>query len=133
MAQIGKLGDITFEASDEVVWTVSNMSWSGSSRYAVHERHMYDAMSELTGSNADQISFDIILSQNFGINPQTELTRLWRYMRSGTALSLAIGSKGYGKYRWTITKLNIKLQIFDGKGDVTRAVVTVSLQEYLWW
>ena len=133
MAQIGKLGDITFEASDEVVRTVSNMSWSGSSRYAVHERHMYDAMSELTGSNADQISFDIILSQNFGINPQTELTRLWRYMRSGQTLPLAIGSKGYGKYRWTITRLDIKLQNFDGSGNVIRAVVTVSLQEYLWW
>ena len=133
MAQIGLLGDIIFEVSDDVVRTVSNMSWSGSSRYSVHQRHMYDAMSELTGSNADQIQFDITLSAYLGVNPQTELTKLWRYMRSGTALSLAIGSKGYGKYRWTITKLNIKLQIFDGKGDVTRAVVTVSLQEYLWW
>ena len=133
MAQIGKLGDITFEVSDEVVLTVSNMSWSGSSRYAVHERHMYDAMSELTGSDADQISLDIVLSQNLGVNPQEELTKLWRYMRSGKTLPLAIGSKGYGKYRWTITRLNIKLQNFDGIGNVIRAVVTVNLQEYLWW
>ena len=133
MAQIGKLGDIVFEVSDEVVLTVSNMSWSGSSRYAVHERHMYDAMSEQTGSDADQISLDIVLSQNMGVNPQEELTKLWRYMRSGKTLPLAIGSKGYGKYRWTITRLDIKLQNFDGSGNVMRAVVTVSLQEYLWW
>lgn len=133
MAQVGKLGDITFEVSDEVVRTVSNMSWSGSSRYTVHERHMYDAMSELTGSNADQISFDIVLSTNWGVNPQNELTKLWRYLRSGQTLPLAIGDKGYGKYRWTITQLNIKLQNFDGIGNVIRAVVTVSLQEYLWW
>ena len=133
MAKVGMLGDIVFEVSDKVVETIDNMSWSGSSRYSVHERHLYDAMSELTGSNADQIQFDITLSAYLGVNPQAELTKLWRYMRSGETLALAIGNKGYGKYRWTITKLNIKLQHFDNDGDVTRAVVTVSLQEYLWW
>ena len=133
MAKVGMLGDIVFEVSDNVVETVDNMSWSGSSRYSVHERHLYDAMSEQTGSDADQIQFDMTLSAYLGVNPQGELTKLWRYMRSGKTLPLAIGNKGYGKYRWTITRLNIKLQYFDGDGDVTQAVVTVSLQEYLWW
>ncbi len=129
---IGKLGDIIFEVSDETVQTVNNMSWSGSVRYATHQRHLYHAKTEYTGMDPDKISFDIVLSAYLGVNPQTSINKIWKYMRDGELLPLVIGHKGYGKYRWTITKHNIKQKHFDSEGDLTHAVVSVSLQEYVY-
>ena len=133
MAQVGMLGDILFEVSDETVKTIENAVWSGSVRYATHQRHIYHAKTEFTGIDPDQFTFDITLSAYLGVNPMTELNKLWKYERDGETLPLVIGRKGYGKYRWTILKHSTKMKYFDGDGDVTHCVVSVSLQEYIWW
>lgn len=133
MAQIGLLGDIVFEVSDETILTIENMSWSGSARYAAHERHLYDVKTEYLGVDADQIQLDITLSAYLGVNPQQLLTKLWKYERSGQTLPLVIGRKGYGKYRWTITKHSTTMTSYDNDGDLTQCTVTINLQEYVWW
>ena len=42
-----------------------------------------------------------------------------------------IGNKGYGKYRWSVLDHKMKMETYDGRGNVTSATVSVSLQEYL--
>lgn len=128
---IGMLGDIPFEVSDRVVQTISNAKWSGSARYATHKRHLYHARTEYLGMEADQMQFDIKLSAYLGVNPQATLNKIWQYEREGVTLPLVIGSKGYGKYRWTITKHSTKMEYYDGAGNLTHCTVTLSLQEYL--
>ncbi len=64
MAVIGYLGTsaeegIIFEASSEKTETPDNVVWSGSSRYATHQRHNTHALTEFTGMDPDKISFDI--------------------------------------------------------------------------
>lgn len=131
MAQIGCLGDIVFQVSSDVVRTFSNMQWSGSARYSEHKRHMTDALTELTGIDPDKISFEIVLSAYLGVNPTNELAKIWTYERAGKAVPLVIGEKGYGKYKWVIRSHKIKLQTFDGSGNLTSATVTIELLEYL--
>lgn len=130
---VGALGDIVFQVSDDTVKTLNNFSWSGSARYASHQRHGYHAMSEYTGMNADTISFDMVLSAYLGVNPQDTITQIFTHERAGTALSFVLGNKAYGKYRWVITKHTVKAQYYDGNGDLTHCKVTVSLQEYIYW
>ncbi len=131
MGMIGCLGDIVFEVSSETVETIDNMVWSGSVRYGVHQRHGTNALTEFTGIDPDQISFDIVLSAYLGVNPNAEVVKIWNYERNGQAVPLVIGNKAYGKYRWSIVDHKMKMQTFDNEGDVTSAVVSVSLQEYL--
>ena len=57
--------------------------------------------------------------------------KLWNIERSGRAVPLTVGTKGYGKYRWNITKHEMKMKTFCKNGDVHTATVSVSLQEYL--
>lgn len=128
---VGCLGDIIFEVSSETVETIDNAVWSGSARYSEHKRHGTDALTEFTGRDSDKFSFDITLSAYLGINPMVEIVKIWEYERNGKAVPLVIGNKGYGKYRWNIVSHKTKLQLYDNEGDVTSAVVTVSLQEYL--
>ena len=58
--------------------------------------------------------------------------KLWNYERGGIAVPLAIGNKGYGKYRWSVLDHKMKMTPYDGRGNVSGATVSVSLQEYLW-
>lgn len=131
MAIIGCLGDVIFTVSRSVVRTLDNMTWSGSARYATHERHLTNALTEFTGLDPDKITFDILLSAELGVDPIAEVVKLWNIERSGRAVPLTVGTKGYGKYRWNITKHEMKMKTFYKNGDVHTATVSVSLQEYL--
>lgn len=131
MAIVGCLGDVIFTVSKDVVRTLDNMVWSGSARYAVHERHLTHALTEYTGLDPDKITFDILLSAELGVDPIAEVVKLWNIERSGRAVPLTVGTKGYGKYRWNILKHEMKMKTFYGNGDVHTATVSVSLQEYL--
>jgi hypothetical protein len=131
MGQVGCLGDIVFIVSSEQVETISNAQWSGSARYAEHQRHLYHALTEFTGINADTMSFDMHISAYLGVKVMDELVKIWTYERKGTTLPLVLGEKPYGKYRWVIKSHKIKMRYFDGKGNLTDATVSMNLLEYL--
>lgn len=136
MAVIGYLGTsaeegVIFQVSSETLETIKNMVWSGSARYATHQRHLTHAVTEFVGLDPDKFTFDITLLAELGVEPMVELVKLWKYEREGTALQLVIGDHGYGKYRWTITSHDTKIQYTDVNGDIYCAEVSVSLQEYL--
>lgn len=131
--QVGCLGGVVFEVSDRKVQTIQNAQWSGSARYAVHQRHLNDAATELTGSDPDQFSFDMYLSYSLNVNVLSTVVELWNYMRTGKALRLVIGEKTYGKHRWNITSLNVKMQQYDMRGSLIGATVSLTLQECVNW
>lgn len=128
--QIGCLGDIAFKVSSDMIRTITNMTWSGSANYSTHSRHLTDSLTEFTGVDPDEISGDIVLSAYLGVDPMADLVKIWDYERKGQALPLVIGSKAYGKYRWVIKNHKVKMQTFDGSGDLLSATVSISLLEY---
>lgn len=129
--QLGCLGEIIFTVSDDTVETINNFVWSGSARYSTHQRHLTSALTEFTGLDPDAITFDIIVSAYLGVDPMTEVTKVWTYERAGKALPLILGTHGYGKYRWSILSHKMKMQTFDKAGNVTSATISLTLQEYL--
>ena len=136
MAVVGYLGKsasegVIFEVSEQTVRTLKNWKWSGSVRYAVHNRHNYHALTEYTGMDPDKITFDITLLADLGVSPMAEADKIGRIMRSGRAVPLTIGTARYGRYRWNITKYTLKSKAFDRSGNLQMAVLSVSLQEYL--
>ena len=127
----GGLGDILFHVSSDIVETLSNFKWSGSARYATHQRHASNVLTEFTGLDADKISFNIVLAAQLGVNPQAEMKKIWNYERNGQAIPLVLGQHVYGKYRWTIISHSLTAQHWDGMGNLLWATVNISLQEYL--
>ena len=57
MGMVGCLGDIVFTVSDRTIETINNVTWSGSARYATHQRHGTHALTEFTGLDPDKIGF----------------------------------------------------------------------------
>ena len=136
MALIGYLGKspddgISFIVSREVFRTPKNLKWSGSVRYATHERHNTHALTEFTGIDPDRFSFDILLTAEMGVDPLKEVVKIWDYERDGEALGLVIGGKAYGKYRWNIKNHETKIEYTDKNGDMYAVEVSVELLEYL--
>ncbi len=131
MAMIGCLGDIAFTVSSSVVRTLDNFQWSGSARYAAHQRHLGRGLLEFTGVDPDKISFDMTLSTQLGASPAREISKIAKYESKGRTLPLTIGSKAYGTYRWVITGHSVKAKTFDRRGNLSVVVVSVNLQEYV--
>ena len=131
MANIGCLGEVPFLVSEEVTRTLSRFQWSGSARYGVHQCHAGNALTEFTGLDPDQISFEITVSRELGAEPMDEIWRLWRYERNGVTLPLTIGEHAYGRYRWTIVSHTVKDPCHDRDGNIHHAVISLKLQEYL--
>ena len=129
--QVGYLGEIIFMVSDDTVETINNFMWSGSARYSTHQRHLTNALTEFVGLDPDKITFDILVSAYLGVNPMTEVNMIWKYERAGTAVPLTIGTKAYGKHKWSIIDHKMKMQTYNKAGDVTSATISLSLQEYL--
>ncbi len=129
--QIGNLGEIPFVVSENVVRTLSDMKWSGSANYATHKRHAYSALTEFTGLAPDTFSFSMTLLRELGVEPMDEIKRLWKYLRTGEAVPLNIGSHAYGRYRWNVVSIESEIKYTDAAGDIRAAAVKVKLQEYL--
>lgn len=127
---IGSLGDIVFGVSNSVVKTLQNINWSGSANIQTHTRHLDNSLTEFTGVNPDGFTFSIKLSKYLGVDPMVDIAKIFNYERSGTTLPLTIGSKAYGKYRWLIKSHKAKIEHTDGRGNITSAIVDVTLTEY---
>ena len=128
---VGCLGDVVFQVSEETVETVDKVTWSGSARYSVHQRHNMNALTEFTGIDPDRMSFTMTLSAELGVDILPELVKLFNIERSGKSVPLVIGEKIYGKHRWSLIRHSAEYTSHDRQGNPTEAQVSVELQEYL--
>ncbi len=122
---------ILFSVSHEIFRTPKNMKWSGSARYATHNRHATHALTEFTGLDPDRFSFDLLLTPELGVDPLAELRKLWQFERGAVPVALVIGGVAYGKFRWTIQKHSSKISCTDAAGNPYVVEVSVELTEYL--
>lgn len=119
--------DVAFEVSSAVVRTFSNMKVNKSVAYTVHKIHGHKALPEMTGKEADTVTFDILLSAYLGTNPQRDLDKLESFMKNGTVCNLVLGDHLFGT--WVIKSMPYDVQYVYKEGDITQAKVTISLIE----
>lgn len=131
MAITGCLGEVPFQVSQEVLETIDNLEWSGSARYAVHQRHNQNALTEFTGLDPDKIRFTMFLCYDLGADVMGELEKLWKYERRGESVYLVLGDKCYGKCKWNVISHSVQARSYDRHGNLFSAQVSVELQEYL--
>ena len=127
---VGYLGKVVFFATEGAIKTIENFQWTAKAKYATHDRHMKSQLIEFTGLEAQDITFDILLSSFLGVDPMTEYKELRKYMDAGTAIPFKLGSHAYGHYRWVITALPLEGKVTDKKGNWIEAKVSVTLKEY---
>jgi len=122
---------ILFEVSPEKVLTIDNFIRRNSVRFAKNDVLLRKPVSQYTGPELDTISFDLLLKASYGVNPQDEFNKLIKLQRDGTTVSIILGKRAFGVFRWRIAELGIPFDIIDNKGFCVSSTVNVSLEEYV--
>ena len=130
MAQLGCWGSLVFSVSQETIETFDKISWKVTQAYATHDRHMKKDIIENLGPQPDEISFTMMFSVNYGINPYEEVERLNKLVRDGTIERLVLGGKIYGSYKWVVTSVSNEMKYYDNKGNCLKATANVTMKEY---
>ena len=131
--RVGYLGvgdtskDVVFTVNPNVIETFQNMKVTKSVTYTTHKIHGYKAIPEMTGMEADTLTFDMVLSAHLGVNPKKELDKLEAFMKAGTICNLVLGNKLCG--RWVIKQMPYNVDYTYKDGEVSQATVSVSLIE----
>lgn len=131
MAQIGNLGkDIVFETSDQRIFTFSRFSQRVSGRWSKHEVILDKPKSEFNGADLRTITFTIALDAHLGVRPRKMLERLEDFVENGEVDMLVIGNRRIGLGMWKMTDLSESWDYLYSKGELVRASVDISLEEY---
>ncbi|HCD43978.1 MAG TPA: DNA-packaging protein [Lachnoclostridium sp.] len=128
---IGLLGGLRFRVNDSRVLTFQNMRREISASWNTMNRIGQKPLSEFGGADLQTVTFDITLDASLGVKPRMLLGIMERMTESGEANELVIGRQLVGKNKWVITKCSQAWEIILRGGELYRANVTLTLQEYL--
>lgn len=128
---IGLLGNLRFRINDSRVFTFQNLKREVSASWSTMERIGQKPLSEFNGPDLQTISFDITLDASLGVKPRYFLEVLERMVEAGEVNTLVIGKKKVGKNKWVITKSSEAWEVVLRGGELYRASVSLTLQEYL--
>lgn len=127
---VGSFGKLVFSVSPNKIETLTNLQRKGSANYSVHNRHGSSALLEFTGRPPEEISFEMTLSYNLGVNVLQQIDLIKSYTQKGAVHRLIIGKRVYGSYKWVISSYSVSYKYFGRQGKVVTAVVSVNMKEY---
>lgn len=122
---------IIFEVSDSKILNFTDFTRSNKVRFSKNDVLQRKPVSEYIGSDLDTISFKMELKAEKGVNPRNEVDKLMYLHRDGTIISIIIGGKAFGVYRWRIVDISIAFERIDNQGNCISATCDISLEEYV--
>lgn len=128
---IGVLGDIRFRVSDHYALTIRNMKHEISASWNTLDRIGLKPITEYGGPNLQAMSFEIILDASLGVKPRKMLQKLEQMAEGNEAYDLVLGRRLIGKNKWIITKCSMAYDVILRGGQIYKATVNLSLQEYV--
>lgn len=134
MIGLGALGDIVFISSFKTprkVRTFQDFQRDSTARWGTNDIHLKKPHSQFLGPGLDTIAFTMSFDVNLGMNPRVEMEKLLKYQTEGKVLLLQIGGKGLGKGKWKILSLGQAWERIDRDGNLLKASLAVSLEEYV--
>ena len=128
---IGNWGTaIIFSVSDRMVQTFQNLNHTVGSEWATHSRIGLKDQVEFLRPSLHKITFDMELNATLGVRPRATLNRLESYTERGSVYPMVIGGRRIGRY-WRITDLSEAWETVYNGGELARAKVSVTMQEYV--
>ncbi|MGL5905090.1 MAG: phage tail protein [Cetobacterium sp.] len=125
---VGALGKTVFVVSSEYVKTINDLAVSRGVEYASHQIIKNKAKLEYLNPRLSDLTFKIILSATFRVNPLGAAKELEGYMNKGEVLRFVLGMQSKGKF--VITDLKEIHKKFSPIGTVMFMELEVTLKEY---
>lgn len=131
MATIGSLGSlITFEVSDKKILAFKDLQVNASGSWSYHDVISKKPRSEFNGAELKDSSFSIVLSAEHGVKPRETLDKIVKAVESGQVMPFTLGGKVIGS-NWIIKSNSGMYDIIMNKGEVAKATVKITLEEYV--
>lgn len=131
MATIGSFGDVLFEVSTDKTLTFYDLEKKSSAKWEEHDIQGNKTKLEFNGPGLTDITYNLLLRAEQGINPVKELAKLENMQHKGEAHHFIVGQKPIAPNKFVIAELSAGLRNIDPTGNVLSAEVTVSLKEYV--
>lgn len=129
--QLGSLGDLLFNVTNEQVITFRDYSRKIGVRLTEHDVIGSKSVVEYIAPELQTINFKIQLHSSLGIDPLIELDRLEKMCENGEVNHLIIGNTIIGANQWIIENIAEEETIYTPKGEILYTELTVSLKEYV--
>ena len=127
---VGLLGKIRFRVSEGHVLTFQKLKKEISSNWNTADRIGLKPLVEYGGPQLQKVSLEIVLDASLGVRPSRQLKQLERMTEAPQAYELVVG-RMVGKHKWVITKCSQAYDVVLRGGEIYRATVSLSLQEYV--
>lgn len=131
MAKVGTFGTIRFTVSDQRLLTFSGLKREVKGKWNNIERIGSKPLTVFSGADLQTITLTIIIDAGLGVAPRKILGQIEKMVENGSAEYLIIGKKQVGSKRWVIIKSSEAWEQVMVKGELFRASVDLTLQEYV--
>ena len=129
--KVGAFGNtLIFRVDDRKVLTFKNMKREITGNWASADRMAEKPLPYFQGPALQTITLEITLDAVLGVEPRKLLKRIEKLVEQGQAENLVIGRKKVGKHKWVITKSSEAWDIILQKGELLKATVNLTMQEY---
>lgn len=131
MAITGTWGPVIFSVSEDRVLTFDKLSRSVSGAWANHGRVGKKVLTEFVRPELQSITMSVVLDATLGVPPRKLLEKLAAAVENGQVDWLVIGGEVVGANRWKLTGVSESWDVFLPGGELVRATVGLTLEEYL--
>lgn len=132
MGMVGNFGSrIVFETSDRRILTFSGMTKKVLGKYAKHSVVGKKDRTEFTGPGNISITFKILLDVTLGVKPREVMDRIEEAVENGETEYLVIGGKPLSQNKFCILSASEAFDVVMSHGEIARATMTISMEEYL--
>ena len=130
MAKIGTFGGVVFEVSSSKILTPKDIKHTVTSSWACNSVIGRKPKVEKTGNALQKITFTVILDAQHGVKPKKSFSQLKTMCDNGNIDYLVLASTVIGSCLWRITSLTEAYDTVLSKGELSRATVNITLEEY---
>lgn len=132
MANIGSWGNtLVFSTDDKRILTFQDFKRTASATWANHSRVGKKDRSEFVRADLQEVTFTVELNAMLGVRPRATIDAIVSAVETGKVAPLVIGGKKVGSNQWKITKCTDAWETVYTKGELVRAKVDVTMEEYL--
>ena len=129
---IGHIGKtVVFETSDAKILNFKTMQRTVKGRWASHFCINQKPKKQFLGSDADQITFTIILNAEHGVKPRKTIEKIEKLIQTGIPQTVVIGSRKVGSNPYVVTEISESWDTILNHGEVVKIVCDITLEEYL--
>lgn len=130
--RVGAFGNmIVFRVDDDKVLTFKNMKREIAGNWGSTDRIGKKPLPYFQGPTLQTITLEIVLDAVLGVKPRKVIKRIETMIEQGQAENLVIGREKIGSHKWVITKSSEAWDIVMQKGELLKATVSLTFQEYL--